>query len=340
MPTVVYRRQDPLEFTPYEPLDLEPGSTIHRFSSMNEACDSYFQAKLSRIRLESLQVNLRRIIQEHLNRAYKKRFLQEGDLNKAQENEKYKTWGELLTAYAHQFKKGDTNAVILDFYSGREIDLPLDPRYTPIQNAQRYFKIYNKSRGAQNHLQRLMADNQQLIDYLETVMVAVNQADSPSAVEEIVEELEKEKIVKTSVTRKQSKANPSQPRKFVSSDGLTILVGRNNRQNDRLTLKQANKGDLWLHTQQIPGTHVIISLPPNISTIDEVPETTLLEAAALAAHYSQAAKSAKVPVDYTFRQNVKKPGGAKPGMVIYENYWTVMVDPGTKQLDEWLNQVN
>jgi Predicted RNA-binding protein homologous to eukaryotic snRNP len=333
-PAVQYRKNRPVDFAALKP--AEDGLSVKTFETMNEACNAFFEQKLGQLRLESMQTNLTRHINEHLQKAYKKKFLQEGDLSKAQENEKYKIWGELLTSYAYQFKKGDTLAVLPDFYTGEQITLPLDIRYTPIQNAQRYFRIYNKSCGAQQHLQRLMAENQLGIDYLESVLVAIKQAESPSMIEEIVEELEKEHYVKMRTGRSKQKAERSQPRKFLSSDGLLIRVGRNNLQNDRLTLRESDRNDLWLHARQIPGTHVIVSLPASIDTIDRMPDRTLEEAAALAAWFSKASTSPKVPVDYTFRYNVKKPGGARPGMVIYDNYWTIMIDPGSETVEHLL----
>jgi len=334
VPTVQYSKHSPLEFAPFEPIGASP--MVKTFSSMNEACNAFFGQKLSQLRLESMQTNLTRHINEHLHKAYRKQFLQEGDLSQAHENEKYKIWGELLTSYASQFKKGDTIAVLPDFYTGEQVSLPLDVRYTPIQNAQRYFRIYNKSRGTQRHLQRLMAENQVGIDYLESVLVAVGQAESPAMIEEIIEELEKEKYFKLRAGRTKNKPERSQPRRFLSSDGLEIRVGRNNLQNDRLTLKESDRHDLWLHTRQIPGTHVIVSLPASVNSIDAVPDRTLEEAASLAAYFSKASGSQKVPVDYTFRYNVKKPSGARPGMVIYDNYWTLMVNPDSEMVQTLL----
>lgn len=333
-PTVQYYKNMPVDFAVFKP--AASGISLKTFVTMNEACNAFFEQKLGQLRLESMQTNLTRHINEHLQKAYKKKFLQEGDLSKAQENEKYKIWGELLTSYANQFRKGDTLAVLPDFYTGEQIAMPLDVRYTPIQNAQRYFRIYNKSRGAQQHLQRLMAENQLGIDYLESVLVAIKQAENPAMIEEIMEELEKEHYVKVRAGRSKQKAERSQPRKFMSSDGLLIRVGRNNLQNDRLTLRESDRNDLWLHSRQIPGTHVIVSLPAAINTIDRMPDRTLEEAAALAAYFSKASASPKVPVDYTFRYNVKKPGGARPGMVIYDNYWTIMVDPGSETVERLL----
>ncbi len=333
-PTVEYSKNLPLDFAPFDP--TPSGTTVKKYGSMNEACNAFYEQKLGQLRLESMQTNLTRHINEHLQKAYRKKFLQEGDLSQAQAKEKYKIWGELLTSYASQFKKGDTIAVLPDFYTGEQVSMPLDVRYTPIQNAQRYFKIYNKSRSAQQHLQRLMAENQVGIDYLESVLVAVKQAESPAMIEEIMEELEKEHYVKLRSGRSKHRAERSQPRKFLSSDGMLIRVGRNNLQNDRLTLRESDRNDLWLHARQIPGTHVIISLPAPVNRIDLVPDRTLEEAAALAAYFSKASSSPKVPVDYTFRYNVKKPGGARPGMVIYDNYWTIMVDPGSEMVERLL----
>jgi len=329
-------KKQPIEFSLFDDKDDETIAFSRAYASMNEVCNEFYGQKMSMLRLDSMKTNLLRNIKERLDKYYKKRFLQEGDLVKALENEKYKTWGELLTAYAHLFVKGDREAVLEDFDSGEQINLPLDPRYTPIQNAQRFFKIYNKSRGAQKHLEVLMAQNQEEIDYLESVTVAVQQAENLAQIDEIIEELEKEGYMKGSSRKGKKREQRSQPRRFNSSDGLLISVGRNNRQNDWLTLREAERNDLWLHTKDVPGTHVIIKLPAHIKSIHDVPDQTLVEAASLAAYYSKASQSNKVAVDYTFCQNVKKPNAAKPGMVIYDNYWTIMANPCSELLTRLL----
>ncbi|MEN6349187.1 MAG: NFACT RNA binding domain-containing protein [Syntrophomonas sp.] len=331
-PVVVYQHLQPVEFSPYEIYSIRGPAKIIHYPSMNETCDRYYGDKLQQVRLDSMKVNLSRNIKVYLDKAYKKRFFQEGDLSKARENMKFKVWGELLTAYVHQFAKGDIEATVDDFYSGEKTTIKLDPRYTPIQNAQKYFKTYNKSRNALRHLEILMQKNQAEIDYLESVMVLINQAESPVELAEIVEELEKESYLKEHSKRSKNQPEKSHPRCFISSEGLEILVGRNNRQNDMLTLKQADRHDLWLHAHEIPGTHVIIKLPGKSGSIDEVPDATLEEAAGLAAYFSKAGQADKVPVDYTFRANVRKPGGAKPGMVIYDNYWTLMANPLSEEV--------
>ncbi|MBP1762126.1 MAG: RNA-binding protein-like protein, partial [Firmicutes bacterium] len=191
IPMVHYNhKKQPMEFGIFDDKDDPSVLISHTHTSMNDACDKFYGKKMSMLRLDSMKTNLLRNIKERLDKYYKKRYLQEGDLVKALENEVYKTRGELLTSYAHLFAKGDTEAVLEDFYSGEKVTLQLDPRYTPIQNAQRFFKVYNKSRGAQKHLEVLMAQNQKEIDYLESVTVAVQQAESPAQIDEIVDELD------------------------------------------------------------------------------------------------------------------------------------------------------
>ncbi|MEN6327442.1 MAG: NFACT RNA binding domain-containing protein [Syntrophomonas sp.] len=333
-PYVLYEHNMPLDYAAYEISSVSPPGKLHSCKSMNEACDLFYNDKLEKVRLDSMKINFSKNVKVILDKAYKKRFHQEGDLGKAQENLKYQLWGELITVYGHQLSKGQNQAVVDNFYTGESMEIALDPRYTPMQNAQKYYKLYNKSKKALHHLESLMAKNQGEIDYLESVMVLVKQAESSGEVHEIMDELEKEGYQKERRTR--PPAEKSQPRQFISSDGLQILVGKNNRQNDLLTLKQADKQDLWMHAQQIPGTHVIIKLPKEIKSIDDVPDATLEEAAGLAAYFSKAGQSEKVPIDYTFRSNVRKPGGAKPGMVIYDSYWTIMANPLAERIKQLL----
>lgn len=341
-PFIQWKTKFPVEITAYPPITYDKNLTLSGYPNMNNACSIYYESRLGLIRLENMKKTVSRRVKDHLDRAYRKKFLQEGDLSEAHENEKFKIWGELLTSYAHQFKKGDREAKLADFYTGEEVILSLDPRYTPIENAQRFFKTYNKSRAAERHLKERMQENEAEIDYLESVLVALEAAESHAQILEINEELVKEGYVKEKATKGKHKAKEqkerSQPRRIISSDGLEILIGRNNRQNDWLTLRIAKREDLWLHTKEIPGTHVIINLPAAMKSIDDVPDRTLQEAAGLAAYFSKAREAMKVPVDYTFRQNVKKPSGAKPGMVIYDNYWTINVNPQDPEILGLLEQ--
>lgn len=322
-PTLIYKQG---QLADYSPFHFTPEGVRDGQLTMNQVCDVFYHTKWQSMRLETFRSNYQRRVNDLLSKAQKKRFFQEGDLSNALKNEKYRVWGELLTAYAHDFKKGDREAILNNFYTGMPETIALDVRYTPIQNAQKYFKIYNKSRRAIVKLDDLLAKNAEEIDYLDTVLLSISLAESLSELEEIVDELEKGSYIRSKAGKTKPK-EMSLPRSFTSSDGLTILVGRNNRQNDLLTLKQADRDDLWFHTKDVPGSHVIVRLDQKTKSIHDVPDKTIEEAAALAAYYSKARLSNKVPVDYTFRFNVKKPGGAKPGRVIYDNYWTIMADP-------------
>jgi len=323
-PTLIYKKG---QLADYSPFRFFPADTTEEKATMNQICNVFYHTKWQIMRLETLRSNYQRHVKDILDKANKKRFYQEGDLSNALKNEKYREWGELLTSYAHTFKKGDTEVTLNNFYTGQPEIIDLDVRYTPIQNAQRYFKIYNKSRRAIIMLEKLLEQNAAEIEYLESVSLALSQAESITELDEIAEELEKEGYLKKAKGRQTVTKEKSMPRKYISSDGLTILVGRNNRQNDLLTLKQAEKDDLWFHTKDIPGSHVIVRLNKQARSINDVPDKTIEEAASLAAYFSKARLSSKVPVDYTFRFHVKKPGGAKPGKVIYDNYWTIMTDP-------------
>lgn len=323
-PGIVFKKNNPFEFAPYT---IQEISEFHSYPSINETCDFFYTELLNQARLESIKSNLSRQVRIMLDKAYKKKMAQEGDFNSAQDKEKYREWGELITTYAYQLHKGQTEAILTNYYNNQEVRIPLEARYTPIENAQRYYKTYNKSKRAINHLQELIRINQAEIDYLESVMVLIKRAESQDDIEDVIYELEKGGYIKTHTRRTGKQSVKTEPRHFVSSDGFDILVGRNNHQNDRLTLKQSERRDLWLHAKDIPGTHVIVRLPADIKSIDDVPDNTLEEAASLAAYFSKASESDKVAVDYTFRINVRKPSGSKPGMVIYDNYWTIMVNP-------------
>ncbi len=323
-PTLIYRNGSLSDYFPFN-FHAKHNEDL----SMNQVCSYFYFSKWQALQMDSIRSKYQRLIKDFLDKANKKRFHQEGDLQNAYKNEKYKIWGELLTSYAHTISKGDTQATVHNYYTDSPETIELDARFLPIQNAQRYFHIYNKSRRAILILEKLLEQNAAEIEYLESVSVSLSQAESLTEIAEIADELAKEGYIKRKGQKagKKIEKEHSLPRRYLSSDGFEMLVGRNNRQNDMLTLKLSDRNDLWLHTKNIPGAHVILRLDKNIRSIDQVPDKTLEEAAALAAYFSKARQSDKVPVDYTFRYNVKKPGGAKPGMVIYDNYWTVMADP-------------
>ena len=211
---------------------------------------------------------------------------------------------------------------ILNYYEPEEtyVTIELDESLTPQENAQRYFKKYSKAKSAHAYASEQLKIAKRELEYLENVLFNLEEANSPEEVEEIREELQNQGYLRKT-DRKKRPVQKSSPLCFISSEGYRIWVGRNNAQNDELSLKFAKPDDLWLHVKDMPGSHVIARVP------EPVPDKTLLEAASLAAWFSKARNSSKVQVDYTRARYVRKPSGAKPGMVVYVNYRTVIVDP-------------
>ncbi|AEG60574.1 Rqc2 family fibronectin-binding protein [Desulforamulus ruminis] len=326
------RRGQPLDFAA---LDLSHLPAFRRESGeMNRLLDRYYGNLKQRRVMESRRQSLLQITRREIARFKKKLALYQKSLAAAEKGDDYRLFGELLTANLYRLEQG-SEARVENFYhpENQELLVPLDPTLTPGENAQAYFKKYLKAKNTREavlaHLELAQAE----VSYLEAVEIAVSQALDPEDLQEIRTELEEQAYLKARTQQGQKKSKKEQgrstPLSFVSSEGLTILVGKNNKQNDYLTLKLAGDEDIWLHTKDIPGSHVIIRLDRH----PEVPEQTLLEAASLAAWFSKARQSGKVPVDYTRRRHVRKPKGAKPGMVIYDNQRTLMAAPNEELVE-------
>ena len=203
------------------------------------------------------------------------------------------------------------------------IKIKLSPNLTPSENAQKYFKKYNKLKNAKIEISQQVELSLEEINYLENIMLSIDNCENLDELQDIKDELQKTGYIKGKVASKKIKNTlTTKPHEFLSTDGFTILVGKNNKQNDHLTLKVASSDDIWMHTKNIPGSHVIIKTEGK-----NVPDNTLLEGAMLAAFFSKSKMSSQVPVDYTLKKNIKKPNGAKPGMVIYETNNTIYVTP-------------
>ena len=218
----------------------------------------------------------------------------------------------------------------VDFYDPemKEIDIPLNPAVSPQQNAAKFYKDYQKAKTAEKVLTEQIAKGEAELSYLASVLDELSRVESERDIQEIRQELTDGGYIRETGQKKKMKLPASKPMVFRSSDGFEILVGRNNRQNDLLTCKMAQKQDIWLHTQKIHGSHVIIACAPGTP-----PDRTVTEAMQLAVYFSQAREGQNVPVDYTRVKNVKKPAGAKPGMVIYDHYMTAVVTPDTKLVE-------
>lgn len=298
---------------------------IEEYDSISEVIDSFFEIRSRREHMNKRSAALLKLIHNNIERCQKKIVMHKEHIRSAQDRDKYKMYGDLLTANLYRIKYGDKSVRVQNYYSesGEKIEIPLKADISPSQNAQRFYKRYNKTKTTEKFAseQLEIAENEKY--YLESVADALENADTPVELDEIRQELMTEGYIAKQNNAKKKQQKKSEPIKIISVDGYEILIGRNNRQNDELTLKSAYSTDLWFHTKEIPGSHTII----RTRGTGEAPETTMMQAAKLAAYYSKARNSSKVPVDYTLIKNVKKPNGAKPGMVIYDRYNTVYVTP-------------
>jgi predicted ribosome quality control (RQC) complex YloA/Tae2 family protein len=232
-------------------------------------------------------------------------------------------------ANLYRLKKGERSAVVEDYYEdgSPQTEIPLDALKTPLQNAAAFYKAYNKAKTAEKYLSELLVRGEKEEEYLLGVLDEISRCESERALSEIRLELTETGFIRPQKPGKGEKSGETSPMRFLSSSGFEILAGRNNTQNDKLTTKRARRTDIWLHVQKLHGSHVVISCGGA-----EPDESALLEAAVIAAYYSQARGSGKVPVDYTQVRFVKKPSGAMPGAVVYTDYKTVLAEPDEKRV--------
>jgi len=313
-------------------LEIHQYKNVKYLPSISQVLDTFYSHRDKAERLKQKKASIFKALNNSIDRCNKKLALQQEKLREVADREKLKLYGELITANIYCIPKGSKSVSLLNYYSesGEYLEIPLDENLTPQENAQKYFKQYSKAKSTFTFTSRQVEETLKELEYLESVALLLENCTTLQEIGEIRQELAEQGYLpskKKADNKKQDKA--SSPLHFKSSDGIDIFVGKNNKQNDLLTLKMASSNDLWLHTRNIPGSHVIIR-----KLQKEIPDSTLLEAAVLAAYYSRARLSSNVPVDYTCVKNVKKPAGAKPGMVIYENFKTVIVTPDEKLVEK------
>lgn len=298
--------------------------TARTMPSFSALLDAFYTETEQRERMLQKSQSLRRTVTNLLERTRRKLAAQRKEREASLDRETLRRRGDIVTANLHAMTRGMTVLRAEDFYQEDmpEIEIPLRPELSPQQNAARFYKEYNKAKHAEKILAEQIARGEIEEEYLGAVLDELNRAESERDLAEIRAELEAGGYVRSADRRRQQKQPTSRPMRFRSSDGFEILVGRNNRQNDQLSLKTARRDDLWLHIQKFHGTHVIICCAGA-----PVPDGTITEAAMLAAWYSQAREGQNVPVDVTQVRNLRKPNGAKPGMVVYDRYRTVIVTP-------------
>ncbi len=300
------------------------GSGIKLYDSIGEALDSLYINSDRREWAKRHGASARKVLQNNIERCEKKLALYADALNSGEQMEKCRLYGELLTANLHSLKSGTDTAAVDNYYADpvERIAIPLDRQLTPGENAQRYYKKYQKLKAARDMAIVQREQTLSELNYLEGQLDNLTKCTAENELSELIEELKDQGYIKRDKGgRKKMKLAASKPMHFVSSTGADIYVGKNNRQNDELTLRFASPNDIWMHTKNIPGSHVIVK------GANEQDTATMTEAALLAAYYSRARGGENVAVDYTPRKYVKKPAGAKPGMVIYTTNKTAYVTP-------------
>ncbi len=329
-PCIVYEDANylrPLDFYCFSP--LRPLNS-KKYELLSAALDDFYSLRDTNERLAQKMGDVVKVVKNGIDRCEKKIAMFDDKLREVSDRETLRLYGELITANIYCIPAGSKSARVLNYYSENEeyIDIPLD-EYKPAQdNAQKYYRQYSKAKSTYFNVTQQLEDAHSELKYLRSVQTMLDNCGTRQEIDEIRQELIEQGYIRMSSRNARKKQDkPTAPLSFVSCDGFEILVGKNNRQNDQLTLKLAASYDLWLHTRNIPGSHVIIR-----TERQEVPDSTLLEAAVLAAFYSSAKMSYNVPVDYTAVKNVKKPSGAKPGMVIYESFKTINVTPDEEKV--------
>lgn len=321
-PVLVMDGERAVRAFPFVP--FAPEENIRRMPSMNEAIDEFYAVRAMLERYKRRSASLSHILANNVERCEKKAALYRETLMAEDQMEEYRLMGELILASLHTIRKGVKEAVLEDYYVDppQKRIVPLDERLSPADNAQKYYKKYQKLRAAREQAKSLLKVAEEELLYLEGQLDNLEKCTLDAELDELRAELEQEGYLRPSAPKgKRQKVVPSKPLHYISADGFDVYVGKNNRQNDALTLSFATGEDLWLHVKGFAGSHVIVK------TDGPIPPSTIEEAALLAAYYSRARSSSLVPVDYTPRKYVKKPSGAKPGMVIYTTNRTAYVTP-------------
>lgn len=319
-PTALYEDGELFEVFPFEPVAW-PEMEKRKFATLSQLLGTTIIQSWEKNQLQGKKNQLQKLVNKEVKKKERKLQKLQEDLREARGSETLKVKGELLTAYAHKIKKGDQVVELPNYYQDNSpIEIKIKPELSPHANAQKYFKQYHKKKKALKHLKKQLALTRREVRYLEEANHYLDQADSLREVWELEEEFKETGVI--TIRRKKSSPDiKSKPRQFETSDGRTILVGRNNRQNEEL-FRKAKTHDLWFHTREIPGSHVIIKTEKLA-----VNDKDLLKAASLAAFFSKGRQDSKVAVDYTEVKNLKKPKGSPLGFVHYENYRTIIAPP-------------
>ena len=319
-PNIVYENGLPREYA-CVPLTIYEKDRTKKYASISELLHIFYAEKNTITRIRQKSSDLRRIVQTALERNVKKYDLQLKQMKDTEKRETYKIYGELLNTYGYHVPEGSKSMEAVNYYTGEPVTVPLDPTLSPTENAKKYFEKYGKLKRTFEALSELTGQVRDEIRHLESISASLDIALKEEDLVQIREELIESGYIHRKGGAKKAKIT-SRPFHYVSSDGYDIYVGKNNYQNDELTFRFAEGGDWWFHAKGMPGSHVILKA----SREGEMPDRAFEEAGRLAAFYSKARGQQKAEIDYTLRKNVKKPGGAAPGFVVYYTNYSLVID--------------
>ena len=321
-PRIYYNGKEPAEFSAV-PLTMYGDLDAQSFEDMSGLLESYYAVKNTLTRIHQKSADLRRVVQTALERTRKKYDLQLKQLQDTEKREKYKVWGELIHTYGYGVPEGARSMQALNYYTNEEITIPLDSTLTAQENAKRYFDKYGKLKRTFEAVTKLLEETRNEIEHLESIQTALDMALTEEDLAPVREELVEYGYIRRKSGRNSGKKPKlsSRPYHYLSSDGFDIYVGKNNFQNDELTFQFASGNDWWFHAKGVPGSHVILK-----SEGRELPDRAFEEAGRLAAYYSKNRGGDKVEIDYVEKKHVKKPGGGKPGFVVYYTNYSLVID--------------
>lgn len=328
-PNIIYKGKEPVEFSCF-PLSQYQDYRSVSYPSIFPVLETYYAEKNIVTKMRQKTVDLRKIVQNALERNMKKYQLQQKQLKDTEKKEKYRVWGELLNTYGYEVEPGAKSMEALNYYTNEMIKIPLDETMTPQENAKKYFDKYSKLKRTKEALDTLLQETGDEIKHLESIAASLDIASSEEDLIQIKEEMMEYGYVKRKNTGGGKKVRiTSRPYHYISSDGYDIYVGKNNFQNDELSFKFASGNDWWFHAKGQPGSHVIVK-----SKNEELPDRTFEEAGKLAAYYSKGRQAPKVEIDYTQKKNLRKPTGGKPGFVVYYTNYSLLIEPDITGLQQ------
>ncbi len=327
-PNIAYTGTQPIEFAAL-PLTIYENDHLRYFPSMSSLLESFYAEKNTLTRIRQKSADLRRIVQTALERNIKKYDLQLRQMQDTEKRENYRIYGELLNTYGYDAVPGAKSIEVVNYYTNEPLTIPLDSTLTATENAKKYFDKYGKLKRTYEALTELTKEVKEEIEHLESISAALDIALLEEDLVEIKEELTDSGYIRRKGGNRKVKIT-SRPFHYLSSDGFHIYVGKNNYQNDELTFKFATGNDWWFHAKNMPGSHVVVKT----EGAEELPDRTFEEAARLAAYYSKGRGQDKVEIDYIQKKHVKKPGGAKPGFVVYYTNYSLMIDSDISGIEQ------